>query len=601
MREERISTIGVEKEVLVDLEEFISEVEKMAGRGARFVTASCRDLGEEGFEIIYHFDIDHKVENIRIKVPKGREVPSISPVFFPALLIENEIKDMFGVKFIGMAIDFDSKLLLHQEAPKIPLLKPSWDKEPAPERKIPPCREACPAGIDIPGYIRLIEEGKYKEAVELIRQQNPLVAISGRVCFAPCETKCRQTIEQSPLSIRLLKRYASDKAGFDLDKSKKPDTGKKVAIVGSGPAGLSCAFYLAKLGHQVVIFEALPKPGGMLRVGIPDYRLPQDILDAEIKTITDLGVEIRCNQNVESVDELFNQGFNAVFLALGAHQNVEMGIPGEEDEKVLNCVTMLRRVNLGEKVEVGEKVGVVGGGNSAIDAARVALRLGAKEVTIFYRRTRAEMPASPEEVEAALEEGIKIEFLCAPTKIERKGDKLAVTNIKMKLGEPDESGRRRPVPIEGSEYTVELDNLVIAIGQRPEVSEKLGVNLGRGNRIEADAMSMKTSRDGVFAGGDVRTGPASVVEAVADGRKAAIAIDKYLGGDGRLYVPEVPYPQQFVMRRDMKEARKQIPRVEVKKLDPKERVKNFNEVELGFADEQSAQETKRCWRCDWNE
>jgi len=262
---------------------------------------------------------------------------------------------------------------------------------------------------------------------------------------------------------------------------------------------------------------------------------------------------------------------------------------------------MLRKVNLGEKVEVGEKVGVVGGGNSAIDAARVALRLGAKEVTIFYRRTRAEMPASPEEVEAALEEGIKIEFLCAPTKIERKGDKLVVTNIKMKLGEPDESGRRRPVPIEGSEYTVELDNLIIAIGQRPEVPEKIGVKLGRGNRIEADANSMKTEREGVFAGGDVRTGPASVVEAVADGRKAAIAIDKYLGGDGRLYVPEVPYGKEFVMRRDMEEARKPTPRAEVKKLDPKERIKNFAEVELGLTDEQAQTETKRCWRCDWNE
>ncbi|PIU57518.1 MAG: hypothetical protein COS88_00880, partial [Chloroflexi bacterium CG07_land_8_20_14_0_80_51_10] len=277
-------------------------------------------------------------------------------------------------------------------------------------------------------------------------------------------------------------------------QSKKlPPTGKNVAVIGAGPAGLTAAYYLAKQGHKVTVFEALPEAGGMMRVGIPEYRLPRDILGSEIKEIEDAGVEIKLNTRIESIDSLFEQGYNAIFIGIGSHEGMALGVEGEDLPGVIEAAEFLRRVNLGERIDVGESVGVVGGGNVAIDAARISLRLGARKVTIVYRRTRTEMPANPEEIDAALEESVEIVYLAAPSKLTRENGKLKLECIRMELGEPDASGRRRPVPIKGSEFATELDTLIAAIGQRTEVPEGFQVELGRGNVLKVDD-NMMTSR-----------------------------------------------------------------------------------------------------------
>jgi len=330
-----------------------------------------------------------------------------------------------------------------------------------------PCYKACPAGIDIPRYIHLIARGRPSAAVAVIREKVPFPGVLGRVCAAPCEEECRrgQDIDR-PLRIRMLKRFLADNGDDNWKKQAKflTATGRSVAVVGAGPAGLTCAYYLAKLGHKATVFEALPEPGGMMRVGIPEYRLPRNILRDEIREIENAGVEIRLNTRVESLDSLFQQGYQAIFLGIGAHEEMKLGVEGEDLPGVIGCVEFLRRFNLGEQVKVGNRVGVIGGGNVAIDSARAALRLGAKRVTILYRRTQNEMPAEPMEVEHALEEGVEIIFLAAPSKIYRRNDALKLELVRMELGEPDASGRRRPVPIKGSEFAAELDTLIAAIG-----------------------------------------------------------------------------------------------------------------------------------------
>jgi len=462
-----------------------------------------------------------------------------------------------------------------------------------------PCSHTCPAGIDAPRYIRFIGEGKFAESVAVIREKIPFPSVCGYVCVHPCEAKCRRGLLDEAIGIRVLKRFAAEHdTGLWKPNSKvAPATGKRVAIVGSGPAGLTAAYYLAKLGHSVTVFEALPEPGGMMRVAIPDYRLPKDVLRAEIREIENIGVEIRTNTAVDSLNGLFKQGYHAIFLATGAHQGVKIGVKGEDSPRVRECVSFLREVSLGREVEVGERVAVIGGGNAAIDSARTALRLGAREVTIVYRRTRAEMPASAEEIDGAIAEGVEIRFLAAPSRIISRNGKLGLECVGMRLGEVDASGRRRPEPVEGSEFVMNFDTIIAAIGQRPEIPGRFALSLGRGNTIEVDSDTLTAGREGVFAGGDVVSGPASVIEAIAAGRQAAISIDKYLGGKGEIEETLAP-PEGIVA--PLEEAAEER-RIKVPALPVVERLRSFSQVELGLSEEMAIREAKRCLRCDLEE
>jgi formate dehydrogenase beta subunit len=462
-----------------------------------------------------------------------------------------------------------------------------------------PCKYACPAGINVPLYVYLIGEGKYQEALAVIREKVPFPGVLGRVCIHPCEEACRRGVLNEPISIRFLKRFVADRDNGEWQQRsrKLPQTGKKVAIVGSGPAGLTAGYYLAKAGHSVTVFEQFSQAGGMMRVGIPDYRLPREALDGEIEVIKSAGVDIKLNTRVESVDWLFEQGYDAVFLGPGAHRGMPLGVEGDDSPGVFDGASFLREANLGVKINVGDKVAVIGGGNVAIDSARVALRLGAKEVSILYRRTRAEMPASPEEVEAALEEGINIVFLIGHLRVDRQDGHLRLSCIRMELGEPDASGRRRPVPMKGSEFTTDFNSIIGAIGQTPDIPAEFKVKTGRGNTIQADADTMVTSQPGVWAGGDAVTGPDSVIRAIAAGRKAASSIDKYLGGDG-IIDEELTQERQIGMCAGMTEedfAGKA--RVEMPCLPPEQVTGNFNEVELGLTEAGAVAEGKRCFQC----
>ncbi|MCR4404084.1 MAG: NADH-quinone oxidoreductase subunit NuoF [Candidatus Acetothermia bacterium] len=471
-----------------------------------------------------------------------------------------------------------------------------------------PCQHICPIGTEVPVYVALIAQGRFAEALEVIRKDNPLPSVCGRVCHHPCEAKCRAGEGGEPIAIRALKRFATDyglREGLEPQPSRGPGREEKVAVIGSGPAGLSCAAELAKLGYPVTVFEALPVAGGMLAVGIPEYRLPKRILQADIRAIESLGVEIKTNTALGreiTLDGLFAQGYKAIFIAIGAHKSLKLGLPGEEAEGVLPAMDFLTAVNLGKKVQLGPRVGIIGGGNAAVDAARVARRLLRDgEVTIIYRRTRAEMPAYPEEVEAALEEGIAIEFLAAPVEILSSNGKLeGVKLVRMELGEVDETGRRRPIPIPGSEFTLELDTLIAAIGEEPEIPFQDGqVRVSKWKTIEVDPETFATGRPGVFAGGDVVSGPGTVIEAIAAGKVAAQSIDSYLRGlpltrEYRLTRPSVYIPPVELSEEEVIQAR----RPAMPLLRPEERASNFKEVELGLTEEQAIKEARRCLRCD---
>ena len=472
-----------------------------------------------------------------------------------------------------------------------------WNFEIDREEVVVPCHYACPAGIDVPLYVYLIGEGKFADSLAVIREKVPFPGALGRVCIHPCEQACRRNALNDPISIKFLKRFVADR---DTSKWKQysvqlPPTGKKVAIVGSGPAGLTAAYYLAKLGHSPTVFEEFSKAGGMMRVGIPDYRLPEDMLDAEIRVIEEAGIDIKLNSKIESIEDLFKQSYEAVFLALGAHRGMKMRVDGEDGPGVVDGASFLRKVNLGEKVDPGNEVAVIGGGNVAIDSARTALRLGAKKVTILYRRTRVEMPASPEEVEAALEEKINIIYLAAPVKISRSGGRLKLTCIRMELGEPDASGRRRPVPIKGSEFSINFDSIIAAIGQNPDIPDQFNLKVGRGNTIQVNRETLATNRPGVWAGGDVVSGPASVIEAIAAGRKAASSIDKYLGGSG-VIDEELTKERQFRMCIGKEDDFIERPCVAMRCL-PVEQREGFIEVELGFDEQEALREARRCFQC----
>ncbi len=470
-----------------------------------------------------------------------------------------------------------------------------------------PCEYTCPVHMDVPAYLTLAAQGKYTQAMEVMREKNPLPGICGRVCTHPCETNCRRAEVDQPVAIREVKRFLAD---YELKKkvkpriAKAPPNGKKVAVVGAGPAGLTAAYFLRRRGYGVTIFEELSVGGGMMVVGIPSYRLPRDILEYEINVIQQMGVEIKYNCRLGrdiSIDDIFSRGYSALFLGVGAHKSLKLNIPDEDAEGVIDCIGFLRAINFNQEVKVGPRVGVVGGGNAAIDAARVARRLGC-EVTILYRRSRVEMPALKAEVDAADEEKIKLEILVAPVRVIKKGNKLhELECLRMKLGEPDASGRRRPVPIEGSEFRVALDTLIPAISQEPDMSflkKSDGLKLSRWNSFEADPETMTTSRRGVFAGGDGVRGPATVTEAMADGQRAAEAMDNYVQGKEKLVEHKVITPVISPPAIKLREADAKLERPRVPELDVEKRVSNFEEVELGYTLEQARCEGRRCLRCD---
>ncbi len=477
-----------------------------------------------------------------------------------------------------------------------------------------PCQATCPAQIDIPAYIKAISEGRYTDALIVIKEHNPLPLVCGRVCPHPCEDACRRgQAGDEPVNINHLKRFVADleyHSGERLPTFCLPPNEKKVAIVGGGPAGLTAAYYLARLGYSPTIFEAQPKLGGMLRYGIPPYRLPRDVLDWEIQGIleTGAGVEVRTGVRVGvdiGLEDLRQEGFEAIFLGVGAWASRKLGVDGEELEGVLSGTEFLIKRGLEQETPIGERVVIVGGGNTAIDCARTCWRLGAKEVTILYRRSRAEMPANDYEIEEAEREGIKFIFLGAPTRLIGEGGKLkAVEYVKMRLGEPDASGRRRPEPIPGSEEIIEADNIIAAIGQFPDLAFLEGDEAGkrleitRWKTIGASGEVGTTTIPWVFAGGDAVHGPATVVEAIGAGRRAARAIHLYLSGEDPTPPPNwVKDPRKDLPQVEVKNIPPAPPRVKMPELSVEERKGNFKEVELGLTEEMARTEAGRCLQC----
>jgi len=472
-----------------------------------------------------------------------------------------------------------------------------------------PCHYICPVDQEASTYIAYIARGQYADAFDIIMKDNPLPSVCARVCHHPCEKVCRAGILGEPISIRALKRFVLDwaeKNGLRFESTPEEQSRETVAIIGAGPAGLTAAYVLARKGFRPTIFESLPVAGGMLAGGIPDHRLPNAELNRDIDNIVKAGVKIRTGRTLGrdfTIDDLLADGFAAVFIATGSWKSMKMGIPGEDAEGVMQSLAYLKAVNLGQTVPIGKRVCVVGGGNSAVDAARVAIRdPNCEKVTILYRRTKAEMPAFPEEVDAAIDERVEIQFLVAPVKVLTTNSRVTgVECIRMTLGELDASGRRKPVPVENSNFIVETDTLIQAIGERPDTTYLApgdGISLAKEN-IVVDGETFQTSRAGVFAGGDAVTGPNTVVEAMGAGKAAAETIEKYLEGrplprSHRLTRPSVYVKSVVLSEKEVAEAKRpKIPHVAVAG-----RSKNFKEVELGLGEPEARLEACRCLRCE---
>ena len=474
-----------------------------------------------------------------------------------------------------------------------------------------PCQHTCPIDTQASVYIALAAHGRFEEAFDVIRRDNPLPTVCGRVCCHTCETRCRAGEGGGePIDIRSIKRFIVDRAmKSGLREVQKPERTKeqRIAVVGSGPTGLSCAYYLALEGYDITVFEALPASGGMLRFAIPEYRLPRNILDYDIKAITDAGVKIKTGVRLGpdiSIDSLFEDGYSAVFIATGSHKSRKLGIKGEDAQGVIESMEFLKTVNSGGSISVGKRVGVIGGGNAAVDCARAAKRLPESEdVSIIYRRTLTEMPAFDEEIEGAFAEGVKILYLTVPAEVVTSGGRIkAVKCLKAGLGNIDASGRRRPVPIEGSEFIIEIDTLISAISEEPDMSfitGKDGLRISERGTIMADPETLETGREGVFAGGDVVTGPGTVVEAISAGKSGAVSIDRYLKGETIKRVYKVTRPSRYVEPVELTDEEiEKAARPVMPALSGKERAKNFKEVILGFTEDMVIKEARRCLRCD---
>lgn len=477
-----------------------------------------------------------------------------------------------------------------------------------------PCMSVCPAKLKIPKYIENIAEGKPLDSLATIREDTCMAGTLGRVCVRPCESNCRRANIDDPVSIKYLKRFVADYAlekGKQCSVSQKSKQDKKVAVIGAGPAGVSCAYFLSQMGYGVTIFERLGEPGGMAAVGIPDYRLPRDILGGEVDLVKDLGAEIRYNTTVGkdvTIEELQKQ-YDAIFIGVGAHNSSSMRVEGEDKgyEGFITGVQYLLDVNLGkDPYPQGKKVVVVGGGNVAMDCVRSSFRVGKPDVNLVYRRTKAQMPADPQEIQDAEEEGVKFHYLCNPTRIIAENNKVvAVECIRMELGEPDSSGRRRPVPVPGSEFIIETDIVIPAIGQAVDLSfldDKLGVEKTRWNTVLVDQDTFETSHPGIFSAGDCETGPSVLVRACGNGKRAAWRIDQYLSGQ-KPESSEIEKFQDFFTKIKVYQVDENVgttggnPRIHLRMLDPETRKWSFDEVEDGYRVDEAIKEAMRCLRC----
>jgi heterodisulfide reductase subunit A len=506
--------------------------------------------------------------------------------------------------------EFDMELA-DRHAIYVPFPQAVPNKYTIDKRGWPPCKDACPAHIDVQGYVALIGQGKFAESLALIRRTIPFPGVIGRICHRPCEVACNRAVYDQPVAICALKRFAAD---FEEDPPPQPDPGapkdQAVAVIGAGPSGLTAAQDLVLEGYSVTVFEALPVAGGMLAVGIPDYRLPRDVLEKEIARIQALGVEIRLNtpvggQGGPALHDL-RRDYDAVLVSAGAHQERQLRIAGEDLEGVVPGAAFLRDLNLDRPVTAGQRIAVIGGGNVAIDAARSVLRLGAESVTIVYRRSRAEMPASVWEVEDAEREGIQFHFLASPVRVLGRAGQpgqaassrvVGLECLRMELGQPDSSGRRRPIPIEGSEFVLDVDMVIPAIGQIPDLGlmESGELQVTRWGTLVADPETQATGIPGVFAAGDAVSGPATAIEAIAAGKRAARSIHQYLLGEALTQrsggLPVVPF-EALDLRRAHRQEREVMPH-----LPLETRVGGFDEVELGFTQEQAVAEARRCLDC----
>ncbi len=478
---------------------------------------------------------------------------------------------------------------------------------------IPPCQAGCPAGIDIQGYVALISQGKFGEAFDLIREKVPFPLVLSRICPRPCEEKCIRGKVDEPVAINALKRFVADwqmEKGVESNLSvpnpplPRDNSQLKVAIIGAGPTGLTCAYELTKLGYKVAVFESSSKAGGMLTLGIPGYRLPKELVEREIREIKAQGVEIKLNTTIGkdlTLDDLEKMSYKVIFVATGAHKSKRLNIPGENLPGVMDGLSFLKRVNLDKQVEIGKRVAIIGGGNTAVDAARSSIRLGAKEVYLIYRRTKEEMPAILEEIEKAEEEGARILYLTLPTKIMEKNGKVSgLKCIPLVLDGMDAGGRRKALPISASEFSLEIDTLIVAMGQSPDLSfldEERELKIGEDNSIVVNPITYVTSQPGIFAAGDVVKGSSSVIEAIAAGKRVAISINRYLkgeplkeNGEGE----EVVSVEKVLKEKGFVEQKK---RVEISTLPIERRRRTLRGIERVLEEKEAIQEAKRCLAC----
>lgn len=479
--------------------------------------------------------------------------------------------------------------------------KEEFGQEKSRKQALVPCRFTCPAEIDVPRYVRAIADGDCSLAVAVIREKVPFPAVLGYVCSHPCEDECRRGQINQSISIRNLKRYAAEhdsEKAWAANRKKKPATDRKVAVIGAGPAGLTAAYYLALQGHEVTLFESMPQVGGMLRYGIPAYRLPREVLDREVDDILSVGVAVRTHTRVTSIDDLINQDFQAVLVAVGVGRGVKLSIPGADHPSVLVGLDFLRRMNLGETVEVGPRVLVLGGGNVAFDCARVARRMGAQQVFMACLECRTDMPAACDEIDQGEDEDITILPSKTATRIVHAEDRLqGVEFLDVESFCFDDESGLEISTVEGSRQIVEADTVIFAVGQRPDIPGGFDLDLTESGLIELDPYMFSTSREEVFSAGDAVSGTTSVIEAIASGRKAAIAVDKYLGGSGSIGVTLAPVeaPAKWLGPGDGFAA---MDRCEETCLLPEDRVRSFCKVVEDMDETEAVDEATRCLRCD---